>query len=647
MADRRKSQAGRKTSITRKQSVTHGLAYQESIKEKTQRYKDDREGRSSRITQPMKWLIVTASDYFDIEDSAITNFILDSEDQVKIFESFIGKNGYRSVKMYYQEGDTPKIESGRVYPRTENGKCMKITLDVGDNDELIGKCYYFTKDKPETILTVRNVAEATQSGGIDTENFKGSLLLAFRKTIQMAFLPALTENDGWGKLGDNKEGETQVIKFRAKLENNVNYLDSADKHTKNIIFLADGPGDEMLESIIGPVKQKESASKPEKIKILEDLVLNTWCQQLNQVLAESDQMRKEADDTGPIAELDHWRGLSSRFNFILEQIRSERVKSCIHTLQFAKSKVVKEWLEFEGKVTDEANEARDNVKFLSDLETVCMPLYYTDPDLMMECIPNLINVVTNIHNISRYFNTSQKMTSLYVKVTNQMVNSCRKYLTDSGVHRIWEQDPKLVLEKIRKVKELSLCYKNNFMNTKDKVNAECSEMYIFGKLDQFCKRLENIEQLIHTMQDYNILNTSKIEGIDIIGAKFQSIVQTIKKKPYDILDTRNGKKEFEKDYSIFMDSMNGVEDSILNFMDESFDKVKTTENALRLIERFKNLNLNFMKPFIEEKYMLILQIHTKYLDKVKEHYNETKDNPPFPNNVPELAGKGGLSLVSL
>ena len=44
---------------------------------------------------------------------------------------------------------------------------------------------------------------------------------------------------------------------------------------------------------------------------------NCW-----QVLAESEQMRREADDIGPRAELDHWKKRMSRFNFLLEQVRA-------------------------------------------------------------------------------------------------------------------------------------------------------------------------------------------------------------------------------------------------------------------------------------------------------------------------------------
>ena len=52
-------------------------------------------------------------------------------------------------------------------------------------------------------------------------------------------------------------------------------------------------------------------------------------------------MRKEADDTGPLAELEHWRYLTSRFNSLLEQIRDHNCKVVIQILQVAKSKVLK------------------------------------------------------------------------------------------------------------------------------------------------------------------------------------------------------------------------------------------------------------------------------------------------------------------
>lgn len=67
--------------------------------------------------------------------------------------------------------------------------------------------------------------------------------------------------------------------------------------------------------------------------------LRTFC--CWQLLAKSDQMRKEADDTGPHAELDHWRQLQARFSSLLEEVKSHKCRMTLTILNVAKSKLLK------------------------------------------------------------------------------------------------------------------------------------------------------------------------------------------------------------------------------------------------------------------------------------------------------------------
>lgn len=71
------------------------------------------------------------------------------------------------------------------------------------------------------------------------------------------------------------------------------------------------------------------------------ITLRATCSSFYQVLAESDQLRKEADDLGPRAELDHWKKRMSRFNYLLEQLKSPDVKAVLGVLLMAKSKLIK------------------------------------------------------------------------------------------------------------------------------------------------------------------------------------------------------------------------------------------------------------------------------------------------------------------
>jgi len=50
------------------------------------------------------------------------------------------------------------------------------------------------------------------------------------------------------------------------------------------------------------------------------------------------------------------------------------------------------------------------------LDKFCGPLYQRSPADMKESVPGLINAIRMIHSISGYYNTSERMTALFVKV---------------------------------------------------------------------------------------------------------------------------------------------------------------------------------------------------------------------------------------
>ncbi|NXK91165.1 DYH5 protein, partial [Formicarius rufipectus] len=137
------------------------------------------------------------------------------------------------------------------------------------------------------------------------------------------------------------------------------------------------------------------------------------------VLAENNQVRKETDDLGPRAELDYWKKKLSKFSYLMEQLKSPDVKATLGVLSAAKSKLLKKWRALDIHITEAANEAKDNVKYLYSLEKYYDPLYNSDPVTMVDAIPGLINAIKMIQSISQYYNTSEKISSLFVKVSAQ------------------------------------------------------------------------------------------------------------------------------------------------------------------------------------------------------------------------------------
>ena len=52
-------------------------------------------------------------------------------------------------------------------------------------------------------------------------------------------------------------------------------------------------------------------------------------------------MRKESDDSGPLAELKYWKQRNAKFSCLVDQIKTQPCRGVITTLAAAKSRVIK------------------------------------------------------------------------------------------------------------------------------------------------------------------------------------------------------------------------------------------------------------------------------------------------------------------
>lgn len=54
----------------------------------------------------------------------------------------------------------------------------------------------------------------------------------------------------------------------------------------------------------------------------------------------------------------------------------------------------------------------------------------------------MLNAIKMIHTIARYYNTTERMTNLLTKITNQMILNCKAcILGDNAPEQLWEQEP--------------------------------------------------------------------------------------------------------------------------------------------------------------------------------------------------------------
>jgi dynein heavy chain len=92
------------------------------------------------------------------------------------------------------------------------------------------------------------------------------------------------------------------------------------------------------------------------------------------------------------------------------------------------------------------------------------------PAAITESIPSLMNAVRMIHSISQYYNSSERMTSLFLKITNQMINTCKKYIRE-GYAKLWDIPRAELLERVNESKKLYQEYQNGFQKTREKLKS--------------------------------------------------------------------------------------------------------------------------------------------------------------------------------
>ena len=124
------------------------------------------------------------------------------------------------------------------------------------------------------------------------------------------------------------------------LEKFVNVLHGARGNMEGHVNLADSEMGATLENLKGPAEFQTAgtiyaddiilriswcilrniseylvflANNSDMVEKMEEVMMK-WSRQIEQVLVESEQIRREADNIGPVAELNYWKSRMAKFN---------------------------------------------------------------------------------------------------------------------------------------------------------------------------------------------------------------------------------------------------------------------------------------------------------------------------------------------
>jgi len=114
-----------------------------------------------------------------------------------------------------------------------------------------------------------------------------------------------------------------------------------------------------------------------------------------------------------------------------------------------------------------------------------------------------------------------------------MITASKSFITDSGRETIWTLASSVVVDRMNSCLRLHDEYHRAFHDAKRRLDAADSdrrfdfpEMLIFGKLEKFRRRVENIVEMLNMIKTYSTLQDSNIEGeVNVRPSPFIFIVR--------------------------------------------------------------------------------------------------------------------------
>jgi dynein heavy chain len=247
-----------------------------------------------------------------------------------------------------------------------------------------------------------------------------SPLADLESSLNVIYKPLL-EGNVWGKANKVQAGEfmSEMTKFSTDLRESLKGLEG---------------GIELQKPEASFIQKYESS--PDNIDAEAvahfEKVLEAWCVEVDNCI-NGDSIGDEAN-AGLMDELEYWRRRQQRLTSITEQLRTKEckvVQTCLNAFtknfqEESRSQIfslLRKWKQLDILLTEAANEAKDNAKYLSTLERFVEPLYQGTPTTIADTLPAMMTSIKMIHTIARYYNTTERMTNLFVKITNQMIEN--------------------------------------------------------------------------------------------------------------------------------------------------------------------------------------------------------------------------------
>lgn len=401
--------------------------------------------------------------------------------------------------------------------------------------------------------------------------------------------------------------------------------------------------DEMLKQSMQRAKTKKLPLEGDQMAMLQSL-LEGWCAQIDRYLGSMKEVESVDHSAGPQGIIDAWRTRLQKLISVTEQLKRRDVRTTF-TLLTAVTKgpperipptlfpLLRRWKELDIAVTEAANEAKDNVKYLATLDKFVAPLHKGTPQAIMDALPALMSSIKMIHTIARYFNTGERMGDLFTKITHAIIAACKNYILDvdrDAGDNLWRKNFEALMPRLEICLKVNELYQESFRLTREKLASQplgkqfdFPEGPIFGRIDAFCRRILKLIDLFSTIGQYRALEAHQLEGLAPLIREFDGLVASLQARRHNLLAFTS--TDFDRDYVEFNVSVDRLEVKLQSFIQVAFASIKSVSASLDLLLKFETvLKRETLTAELQEKAIAVFAAFGRELELVQAIYEEQK-----------------------
>ena len=281
---------------------------------------------------------------------------------------------------------------------------------------------------------------------------------------------------------------------------------------------------------------------------------------------------------------------------VAEQAAGDGHRSVVAVCTAAGVPACQRWRDAELRLADAASEAQDTVKYLTTLESSLECIYTSAregwesswrdgrgsiqlrphsrpeflsrrvapicpraelPSQIQDSLPLIATNLRMVHSLSRHYSQPAHLATYLHRLANQLIKRCRQHILAGG-SKLWEQpDRPALVEALRAACALHTAYVEHagklLPPSRPQGSGSCGAPWAdrapgapLSKFALFSKRCSKLAGMFATAHQFaQLAQSTHIQGVADVLAKFWEVVEDLKRRPYDLLDY--SRTQFDRD----------------------------------------------------------------------------------------------------